>query len=345
MTDYITQVTIPAIERAPLENTSRRRYLIGVGHLKDRFTGYSIADATRFRTLESTLQDISRLHGKASAISSRTVLSRYVLQQLIRDEVIDGNPLSGMTIDLDSIALKRQTPKRGGQALTGDERERLVTYLLELDTTIESPPWTTGKARPRPSSRAKHDRVVALTLLQAGTGLRVSEANCAKWSDVDVDDDGVLNISVAESKTDRPRRIPILDPRINQFFRERKPDKDDDLHLIGSPIDPTTAWEDGNCRKCVAASYTAWSRELEIPLLEHARTHLWRTTLNELTKGVLSTSQRAAFFGHTEEINRQAYTDLTNIDGIAASAGPVLGGDEPVQGTTRKTTRKLRVVE
>lgn len=179
------------------------------------------------------------------------------------------------------------------------------------------------ESKPRESSRLKFDRVVALPLLQAATGLRVTEANNVAWSHTDLDSDGVLNITVAVTKTDRPRRIPILDPRVNDYFLARRPE-DGEHHLIGSPMDPTKTWEEGNCRKCVAESYKAWSEELKIPLLKHARTHLWRTTLNEVTKDVLSRDQRAAFFGHTEEINQRAYTDLTNIEGIASTASAVL---------------------
>ena len=92
--------------------------------------------------------------------------------------------------------------------------------------------------------------------------------------------------TISESKTDRARRIPILDPRINAHFLDRRP-VDEDRFVIGSPTDTKKVWEDGDCRKCVAATYTAWSTELSIPLLKHARTHLWRTTLNELTKSAL----------------------------------------------------------
>lgn len=148
MTTYIDEVTLSAIERARLEDTSQRRYTIEANHLRERFSGFSIADSVRFHKLESTLQNIAAHHGKASATTCRTVLSKYILQQLIRDEVITGDTLRGMSIDLDTNALHRKTPKRGGQALSQEERERLVTYLLKLDTAKASPPWTTEKASP-----------------------------------------------------------------------------------------------------------------------------------------------------------------------------------------------------
>ena len=53
-------------------------------------------------------------------------------------------------------------------------------------------------------------------------------------------------------------------------------------------------------------------------LLLTARSHVWRTTLNsEWADLGVSAERRAAYFGHSPEINRQAYTDLVDLEELA----------------------------
>ena len=53
-------------------------------------------------------------------------------------------------------------------------------------------------------------------------------------------------------------------------------------------------------------------------LLLTARSHVWRTTLNsEWADLGVSAERRAAYFGHSPEINRQAYIDLVDLEELA----------------------------
>lgn len=329
MVEYLAQVARPAIEKARLRANSQARYSI-VLHLlagrcekhkhTDSLKGHSIASATRFRVLERCLQEIAALHGSETARQARNVLSKYVLHQLVRDELIAGNPLSGMSIDLSPS--RGTTRSRGGQALTRGQYAAVVDHLLQIDPAegITAPSrgrWT------REDLVAKRANTIDITLLQAVTGLRVGEANALTWHEVEVDDQGGMHVFVREetSKTHKARRVPVLDSRVAERLLQRQnAARSQDHHVIGSPADASTEWERGNCRKAVAALYVELAEDLDIDLLRTARSHVWRATLNTLLLDAVPEVVRAAFFGHDAAVNRSAYTDLTDTAGMVAAA-------------------------
>jgi len=327
--EYLERVSRPAIEKAQLRSNSRTRYLLALTQLAGKcashshlqsLEGHSIASGTRFRALEACLQEIAQLHGSESARQARSVLSKYVLQQLNRDQVINGNPLSGMSIDLSSS--KAAPAKSGGQALTRTDYRAVLDYLLALDPRD-------GQVKPSRGRWSLEDRVakrrnaIDLTLLQATTGLRVSEANSLTWREVDTGDDGTLHVVVtaAVSKTHRARRVPILDGRVAERLLARQNEAQSmSNHVIGSPADPTTVWNRDNCQKETTRLYLELSQELAIDLLETARTHVWRATLNSLLLDQVPEVVRAAFFGHDTAVNRASYTDLADTTSMVTAA-------------------------
>lgn len=328
--EYLDQVSRPAIEKAQLRPNSRARYLLALGQLagqcsshshSDSLNGHSIASGTRFRALEACLQEIAQLHGSESARQARSVLSKYVLQQLNRDEVINGNRLSGMSIDLTSS--KPPVTKRGGQALTKDQYAAVLDYLLALDPAE-------GQTKPSRGRWSLEDRIakrrnaIDLTLLQATTGLRVSEANALTWRNVETDDEGALHVIVTEdiSKTHRARRVPVLDSRVTERLLARQNAAvNSSAHVIGSPADKMIAWDRDNCQKATTQLYLEVSESLDIELLKTARTHVWRATLNSLLLDQVPEVVRAAFFGHDTAVNRAAYTDLADTSSMVNAAG------------------------
>ena len=66
--------------------------------------------------------------------------------------------------------------------------------------------------------------------------------------------------------------------------------------------------------------YIELAQVLDIELLETARTHVWRATLNSLLLDSVPEVVRAAFFGHDAAVNRSAYTDLTDTSGMVTAA-------------------------
>jgi integrase len=331
LADYMVKVSRPAIESAQLRQTSRLRYFIVLGQLigdcKDHkhvrgLKGHSISSGTRFRAMEECLREITELHGAESAKQARTVLSKYVLQQLIRDEVITGNPLSGMSMDLKTNA-KPKVHERGGKALTRDQHAAVLRYLIDLDPAE-------GQVEPRrgrwslDTRIAKRRNAIDVTLLQAATGLRVSEANAMTWArHFETGDDGVVHVRVTEdiSKTHKERRVPVLSDEVAQRLLTRQDAAPSQgAHIIGSPADAFIEWDRRNCGGAVAELYVELADELDIELLRTARTHVWRATLNSMLLNEVPEVVRAAYFGHDTAINRSSYTDLTDTSVMVAAA-------------------------
>jgi integrase len=331
LSEYLLQVSRPAIESARLRPNSRARYFTVLGQLAgecsehahtDSLKGHSINSGTRFRALEACLREIAHLHGAESAKQARTVLSKYVLQQLIRDEVISANPLSGMSIDLKSNA-KPNLTMRGGQALTRDQYYAVLDYLIALDPAEGQIEPLRGRWS-LDDKIAKRRNAIDLTLLQAATGLRISEANGITWArHIETDDSGSIHITVTEdiSKTHRQRRVPVLDDRVAvRILTRRNHSLSRDAHVIGSPADATVQWDRRNCAGEVAQLYLELAEALKIELLNTARTHVWRATLNSLLLDQVPEVVRAAFFGHAAAVNRGSYTDLADTSSMVTAA-------------------------
>jgi len=331
---YIDEVSAPAVEKAPLEPNSRRRYRVALRQLAGECCGQHvdslgrlpIASATRFRALEKCLQEVARIHGSESARQCRTVLSKYVIQQLIRDQLITGNPLRGMFIDLSNDASSPDTQNRDVVSLTQQQWDAVVAYLIALDPAEGVPPTKRGRWTHADRVRLKRN-AIDLTLLQAATGLRFGEANKITWDrHVEVAKDGAVNVTVTReiSKTHRARTIGILDDRVAARILERQNRAQAPTdHVIGAPSDPSKVWEERNARSAVEDVYTDAAHALGIPELltpdGGAHTHVWRATLNTLLMDKVPDVVRAAWFGHTTAVNDQAYTDLTNVSGMIAA--------------------------
>jgi integrase len=341
--DYVERVSRPAIASTQLRPNSRTRYDIALrqlmGGCKEHshahsLKGHSIGSGTRFRTLEACLQEIAKLHGAESANQARTVLSKYVLQQLIRDELTTGNPLSGMSIDLKSDS-KPNTKARGGQALTREQYDAVLDYLLALDPAE-------GQIEQRRSrwslddKVAKRRNVIDLTLLQSATGLRISEANGLTWARHIEADGDTVHVTVTEdiSKTHRERRVPVLDDSVAKHLLVRQGAMLDTTsfantttYVIGSPADSSKAWDRRNSGGEVSKLYLEIAEALDIPLLLTARSHVWRATLNSLLLEDVPEVVRAAYFGHDAAVNRGSYTDLTDTSRMVAAARRLRTGE------------------
>jgi integrase len=308
ITDYIDQVSKPAIDSARLRPGSAARYHLVLGHLRTELKGYSIGDAVKFRTLERALMSIGAGHGAQTAKQARTVLSKYVLQQLIRDQVIDHSPISGMSIDLGTV--KKSAKPAGGRALTRDEYNTVLEWFLDLDPAE-------GSAR---RSVTKRRNVRDLTLIQAATGLRIGEVRTLEWSEVSVDDQGQMSLTVTaeKSKTHKSRTVPVLDDRVAEVVLTRK-NTVGGRYVVGAPTDPNREWDKMNCQRAVAALYQECAAATGVTLLATSRSHLWRATLNSLMLD-LPEVVRAAYFGHDAEVNRSSYTDVTDTSAMVTAA-------------------------
>lgn len=323
LADYVEQVSLPAMEAAPLRENSRKRYrrtlslIAGVSKAAD----HTIASGTRFRALEACLTEIADKHGSETARQCRTVLGRYVIQQLIRDEVITANPLAGMSVDLRSAKVPTATGPKGGIALSRADWNRVIDHLLAADpadvVSMRQGRW------PLAVRLAKAQTAIDLTLAQAATGLRISEWLALTWHQhITVNDDGQMLVYVpAEvSKTGKARTVPVLHADVQTRLLSRQNASRGLGYVFGSPADASTPWERANAQKATTFLYLRMHAQLGIAAFETERSHVWRATLNSLLLDQPEV-MRAAFFGHDVSINRTAYTDLTDVSGMVAAAG------------------------
>lgn len=234
--------------------------------------------------------------------------------------MIDSDPVGGAKLDLKRHAKPIEGPRRGGRALSEDEQERVIAHLL----TVAPESLVTSNRGPggRAMQIAKRRNTIDLTLLQAGTGLRISEALQITIDNVESDDDGRMFVRAEITKTGFPRRIPGLDGRIQEHIQARVDDVPGPW-LIGAPADPAKQWrKDGNggAGGPMRDLYVDLARELDVPLMEHARAHLWRTTLSRrLRDAGVDPSNIADVMGHDEVTNKASYTDRTDTSALVAA--------------------------
>ena len=325
---FITDVSKPAIQAARLRPNTRDRYELALKQAEAQLGKHAIGEAVKFRTLERALQTIATANGSESARQARTVVSKYILDQLIREGVIGHNPLRGISIDLGEV--KKGNKPQGGHALTNAQYDAVVDHLIARDTARPLPPGTDRRA----SSIAKHDNVVALALLQAGTGLRISEALAATRQSVKVANGQIaISITSEQSKTHRGRSIPFLDKRVEKFWLNRLNRLGTTDPLIPSPGDKQAHWRTDNAVKASAALFKDVGAQLQDNHIALMRSHDWRTVLNNraIARGVPA-QVRAAYFGHDVDVNARNYTDWTDVDAMRGALN--LGEESGTQNGT-----------
>lgn len=312
LSDYIQSEVVPAVEgNDGLSVRTKEQYLRLLGWFGEEIKGYSITGASRPHTLEKALSVIALAHGTSTAQQTRKVVSKHVMQRLVVDELLSHNPLREFEPQLPEH--KAVSKPEGGQALTPEERERVVAYLLGLDPEDVAPPkrgmYTLEDII------AKRRLEIDVTLAQATTGMRIGETLHLRKANVSDTKGGmVLDITTDISKTKRGRKIPVLDERVAERLRERLAGKEPEELVFPAPARSDKVWDDNNAQKVLKRLYAEIADALDIPLLKEVRTHVWRATLNTewMGKGVPDII-RAAYFGHTPEVNKQYYTDLTDI--------------------------------
>jgi integrase len=318
---YLDEVTGPAIAEAGRPATVRQ-YNRALKMLREQLAGHSISSAWRYDVLVDALNSIAAEHGAESARQARTVLGKYVGQPMERHRLTDRNPLEGAHLDLRKHAPVSDKPKVGGRGLRAAEQERVITWLLETDPAegVEPPKrgrWTLA------DRVAKRRNTIDLTILQAGTGLRISEALQITCGHVYEGDDGVLRINVTKeiAKTGVARQTPVADPRIEAHLRARLDRAESlDEFVVGAPADPMKMRRssgNGGAGGEVAKLYQQLATELDVPLMQHARTHLWRTTLSSrYAEAGVDREDYAAALGHDEQTNEASYTDRTDTSAL-----------------------------
>lgn len=329
MIDYVDQVTVPSLAKTPLTPKTRATYEPALRYLrglcathnhKRSLQGHTIASGTRYRALQDLLTEVAVLHGYETARHTRTVLTKYLLQELIRDGLLASNPIAGVSLEALTGA-RRATRTRGGRAITPRQYQAVLTYLLALD-----PAEGIVRRQGRWSLEiliAKHRNTIDQTLLQLATGLRSTEANLIDWPAVRTDSAGVTTIHVGPqvAKGGKARIVIVLVPEVARRLEERRAAAHGVGYVIGSPADATKVWEQRARDKAAASLYQQVAEALGIDVMLNERSHMWRTTLRSLYVGQVSPAVLAAQFGHTEDIAQRHYSDVSDLSGLVAAAG------------------------
>lgn len=318
-TEYLEKVSKPIVtDSSKLSKNSKNRYKTVLAYLDEAFKGYSIASVTRRRTIEELLKKIATEHGSESGRHAKGVASRYFFEELIKDDVIEYNPLAGARIDLGNVK-KRERPE-GGRALTSAEYDRVLTHLLTVDPAEGVDPPKRGRYTLE-DRVAVHRNCIDLTLLQMATGLRVSEARTLLWSDVIEDGNGrpACLIRAENAKTGTARVAALVEPAVYEHLIRRR-DKIGGAYVVGAPLNPDSEWDRFNAQKVLKGFYLEIARACDVPLLETHRTHVWRTTLNTLYRTDVDALLRARTLGHSLDVNAQAYSDLSDLTSLYEAA-------------------------
>lgn len=318
LADYITSYAIPGLADAGLKPRTVERFEHELRLFAEAIGERSIRTACRGTALRAALHRIEREHGTATAKQTLKVVSKYVMAELSSDDIIEQNPLTRKEFNPrfrgDVVAAKK--PK-GGQALTSEERERIICYLLSRDNERPSPKrgrYTHGAAT------ALQKTSVDVTLLQSVTGLRIGEACSLTHADV-ADEGGRLTLTVRKekSKTAKGRALRVYDDRVADRIRERvagQPQRPQTL-VFGSPGTPDREWDPSNRQRALKALYHEIADACDVPLLREVSTHVWRTTVNEIwTAQGVPEELRARHLGHTPQVNRENYTDGEDLEAM-----------------------------
>lgn len=324
---YLNEVSLKEINESGRRPASITQYRRVLGLLRAQLTGHSISSAWHYDVLVDALNTIASANGAETARQTRSVLGKYLAQPMKRHRLIDHNPLDGARLDFTRYAPAPDPdkPTRGGQALTAAEQERVIVHLLNLDPAE-------GVIKPIRGRWNLENRInrrrntINLTLFQAGAGLRMSEALQITHRLLEVDDDGTIHVNVTKdiAKTGVARRTPVADPRIAEHLLARlNTAGNTDEYLICAPADPKKRWAragNGGATGCVADLYMQLAKDLDIPLLEDARSHLWRTTLSSrYEEAGVPREHYAAILGHDEKTNKRSYTDRTDTSAMVAA--------------------------
>lgn len=324
---YIDDIGIAEVESADLRPHTITQYRRVLRLVSDEMKGHTIASGWQTNVLDATIKTIAGKNGAEAARHASTLSSRYVTQPLMRDRLIEVNPLLGYRIRYKDHVKTQQseTPDNEtetihGRAVAADEMDRVITYLLTLDPAEGVIAPTRGRWGIEVKI-ARRIRLIDLMLLQIGAAPRLNEALQLRFEHLQETADGVLRLRIpkAISKTRQARDTPLADQRIIDYFRERKSRISDQTQpIVPAPADEAKQWiksgSTGASSNC-ATFYPEIGKAVDVPLLAQARTHVWRSTLSKrYEEAGISRDYIASILGHSAETNEKYYTDRTDLN-------------------------------
>lgn len=321
---FIEEVSRPKIASSDLSDLTKKRYNEVLAHITTQLKGRSITGVMHMDVIVPMIEAIGHGHGPVNAKHAKTVMGKYVIQEARLRRIISQDPMVGVSVNFEQFANISDGPKRGGEALTPDEQERVTRHLLERDPRYGVEPdkkhgyhyWT----------RVNRNRVIiALTLFQIGTGVRISEGLAVTREHLEYSEDqpGLLQVHLTEDIVKgkkKPRTTPIFDPRIQTFIEDHVEGLRPDQLLFPTPSKPEKIWPASGstgASASVEALYEELAVTLNVPTMKHNRSHLWRTTLSaRLREAGVDRVDYAAMLGHDAKINEKHYTAAVDLSGV-----------------------------
>lgn len=208
-------------------------------------------------------------------------------------------------------------------ALSPEEQERVISYLLALDPAEGVVDVIRGRWKGIPVKQRRN--AIDLTLLHAGTGIRIKESLMLERRDVVIENDLMfIDVRKEVAKTHIPRRAAVLDPRIQKRLAarlEEAKDLEPNAPLIGGPANPAKRWTQkgsSGAADQIRALYPELATACDAPALVFQRSHVWRTTLNaRMEEAGISLKARAAQLGRGEAVNQSNYTAGIDMVGLS----------------------------
>lgn len=302
MADYVRQQVIPDMQAdTKLRPNTVKNYTRHLGYYAEETSGLVIADAVRPTVLDATVQAIAAQHGYDVARQTEKLIRNRVLASLVHREVIAGNPLREYMVPLD-LATKRKKQK---VIPTHAEQQAFLSWLVTV-----KPEDMPTKGHSRSEDRMM---VVDLTLVQATMGARIDELLRLTRDCVSTDEQGNVYVTVTEyvSKTHKERTCLLLDDRAAERLRARVTALEaPDALVFHAPGAPGRRWEESNAGRALKRFFKWAAVASGVPVIEHVRSHAWRTSLNDYWRDELGIPdhERAAYLGHTEGVNAKSYT-------------------------------------
>lgn len=317
ITEFIDDVVIPAVEGADTKPRTQTRYLEVLKLYRHYTDGRSMRSLTTAAAIKAVVKTIAEKHGAESARQARSVVSAYVIQQQIEYGLLERNPIHGVSMPF------TRAKTQHAAIPTVEEWKTLLRFILHEEDASAPMPGADSPQAKKLGARARHARVMKLTVLQMATGLRISEALTLTWENVEIDSEGTAWVTVTAelAKTGKARKVPVLVPEVSAALAKAHAGTG---LVIPAPTDVNKAWERGGATKAVRHYYTGLADTQGFEFLRENRSHVWRKVLTTAIAGILPPHLISAYFGHTPEVSGASYTDAVSVKPVIETSKLVL---------------------
>lgn len=307
LAEVIDEISLPLVESANLADKSRSTYRSNAKTVRQFLGDMQIDDLWKGARMKERLHQVDEQKSASTRRAVVRFLSRYVYRPL------KDHGFYGERPNFDDKEFK-PAPPRERYIFTDEEYDSVIDHLFERDTSVPLP--DTVEKYMRQSALQRHRSVVALTKLQAGTGIRINEAAGTVWGEIKLHPTSgrvYVHIDASRAKGGKQRDALVVDAKVADWLKRERDQHELQAPVVPSPMYVSQPWNTDNANKAVAVLYSDMAKILDIPALYVERSHIWRHVQNFRTTGILPQELRSALFGHEKETNESSYTAPVTI--------------------------------